>query len=329
VRVMVVRPGVSWSVADVGAGWVEGLREAGADVVDFDWAKRLALISDVTELPLKDVGLLAADSLLATVYVARPDVVLVISGWDIPPSVYQTWRRLGQKVILVHTEAPYEDDRHLTMIWCADVHLLNDPVSVARMRDAGADAYYAHHCYRPIVHHPGAGRRDLDFVFVGSGFAGRREFLARVDFAGRTPLLAGHWVNPGPVEPWVDPDLPSPLPNADAADLYRRARTSINLYRLDHVQRPELAVGWAMAPREVEMAACGLWFARMPRPEGDDLLPMLPTFDDPDECSEQLAWAWKHPDLAEQAADRAREAIADRTFTNLARAALGALAARA
>lgn len=32
-----------------------------------------------------------------------------------------------------------------------------------------------------------------------------------------------------------------------------------------------------------KLAACGTFFARDPRPEGDELFPMLPTFTDPGE----------------------------------------------
>ena len=74
-----------------------------------------------------------------------------------------------------------------------------------------------------------------------------------------------------------------------------------------------------MGPREVEMAATGLWFTRDPRPEGDQVLPMLPTFTSPEEASEQIRWALRTNTLRQVAAARARAAIADRTFENNAR----------
>jgi hypothetical protein len=68
------------------------------------------------------------------------------------------------------------------------------------------------------------------------------------------------------------------------------------------------------------MAAVGAFFLRDPRPEGDALFPMLPTFTTPGEAADQLRWYLAHPDARETAAAKAREAVADRTFdSNAAR----------
>ena len=40
----------------------------------------------------------------------------------------------------------------------------------------------------------------------------------------------------------------------------------------------------AMGPREIEMAACRLFFLRDPRPECDEVFPMLPAFDGPEDA---------------------------------------------
>jgi hypothetical protein len=73
-----------------------------------------------------------------------------------------------------------------------------------------------------------------------------------------------------------------------------------------------------MGPREVELAACGSFFMREPRGEGDDLFPMLPTFTTPAEFESQLRWWLAHPQERKAAAVAAQAAIADRTFTNTA-----------
>ena len=74
-----------------------------------------------------------------------------------------------------------------------------------------------------------------------------------------------------------------------------------------------------MGPREVEMAACGLPFVRDPRPESDEVFPMLPSFDGPEDAGEKIRWMLSHEREREKLAIMAREAIADRTFTNSAR----------
>jgi spore maturation protein CgeB len=107
------------------------------------------------------------------------------------------------------------------------------------------------------------------------------------------------------------------MDNTVTADLYRSAKVSANLYRKEHSDQSH-ADGWAMGPREVELAACGTFFLREARPEGDDLFPMLPTFETPEEFSDQLRWWLTHDTERVEAAGLARKAIADRTFTNTA-----------
>jgi spore maturation protein CgeB len=97
--------------------------------------------------------------------------------------------------------------------------------------------------------------------------------------------------------------------------VYRSARTGINFYRRE-AEDEHAAQGWACGPREIEMAACGLWFARDPRPESDELFGMLPAFTSPAEASAQIRWALAHPAGRERAAAGARAAIADRTFAS-------------
>jgi len=113
---------------------------------------------------------------------------------------------------------------------------------------------------------------------------------------------------------------PDCVDNAQGVRLYQHAKTGINLYRREtSITEGWDGEAWSMGPREVEMAATGLWFTRDPRPEGDQVLPMLPTFTSPEEASEQIRWALRNNTLRQVAAARARAAIADRTFENNAR----------
>jgi hypothetical protein len=101
-------------------------------------------------------------------------------------------------------------------------------------------------------------------------------------------------------------------------------RVGINLYRRDGVDGGS-ADGVAISPREVEMAACGAFFLRQSRPEGDEVLAALPTFTEPGEATDLLRWYLARPDERAERASRARAAIADRTFDNQARALLALL----
>jgi hypothetical protein len=327
---MVVWPGVSWSVADVARGWARGLRALGVDVCTFRLDRRVEwLETAVTELgldvTLRDCWRMAAESFLGAMYEMQPDVVVVVSGWHLPPDTYRLLKDRGVKVVLVHTESPYQDVRMSTMAWCADLHLVNDPVGALRMREMGVEhAYYTHHCYDPAVHHPATEAPTRNVVFCGSGFAGRGELLSAVDWEALGGLtLAGQWHDFEALDRWWDKTLPSPLPNEQTADLYRAGRLGLNIYRDDYIEHPDLVDGWAVGPREIEMAACGLVFARQARPESDRLFPMLPTFSDADELADICAWWLAHDDERATTSTALQAAVADRTFDNNARGLLG------
>ena len=323
---MVVWPGATWATADVARGWARGLANAGVTVIPFRLDQRLAWLEQhytAEEAVAADAPVVArrraGEMLAGALYEHRPDLLLVVDGKDIPPEVWHGLRARGERVILVHTEAPYELDRICAMHWCADVHLVNDPVAVEPLRQHTPHVFYVPHAYDPTVHHPGTVDPEHEVVFVGSGFAGRAAFLAAVDWprAGRL-TLAGHWRHPNAALPaclaGAVADLPEPLPNEATADLYRTSAVGLNLYRIDHLDRPDVGDGWAVGPREVEMAACGLVFARQARPEGDRLFPMLPTFSSPEELTDLLAWWLARPALRLEAAEAACAAVADRTF---------------
>ena len=109
------------------------------------------------------------------------------------------------------------------------------------------------------------------------------------------------------------------MDNTETADVYRSTRSSLNLYRREARDGDgATADGVAMGPREVELAACGTFFLRDPRPESDHVLSMLPTFHEPDEVRPLLDWWLTHDRVRERVAAHARDAIADRTFRNSA-----------
>jgi hypothetical protein len=112
------------------------------------------------------------------------------------------------------------------------------------------------------------------------------------------------------------------MDNADAVRLYRSARSSLNLYRKE---ASATADGWAMGPREVELAATNTFFVREPRGESDEVLHMLPTFRSAGELREVLCWWLGHDKQREAAAASARSAIAERTFVANATQLLTAL----
>nr|MDT0658026.1 glycosyltransferase [Micromonospora sp. DSM 115978] len=344
---LVVQPGPNFSVADVYTGWCEALRDAGERVSRYNLDERLTLYGSVlveTDEPgqfrrafdAPAAITRAVDGLYSHLYRWQPDVLLVVSGFFIPIDLIDLARRRGTRVVLLCTEQPYELQRELALAAHTDLTLLNDPTYIERFREVTA-AEYMPHAYRPMVHCPGPPVYDsrYDLSFVGTGYPSRIAFLERMlAAAGPRPrldvMLAGNWQalpNESPLCGLVGHDREMCLDNADAVEVYRSTRVGINLYRRE-AEAEHLADGWAMGPREVEMAACNLFFLRESRPEGDELLPMLPTVDSPEHAAERLRWWLAHPDAREAAARAAREAVADRTFDNHAARLLGWLTRR-
>lgn len=331
-KVLVVEPGPHFSVADVSNGLIKGLKANGVEVGVLGLAERLNFYSEAhierdgeyVKAFAPDAAIeMAAKGLEVMLYEWWPDVVVVVSGFFIPPSVWAVLARRPHHVVLWCTESPYEDDRQMRPARYADTVVLNDPLNIDEYRThVNERTFYFPHSYDPDRHKPGRRRAEdaSDFAFVGTGFPSRIEFFEQVDWSGINAKFGGNWqlvAGGSPLEPLLLHGRSECLDNADAARLYRSASVTANLYRKETSEGGQ-ADGWAMGPREVELAACGSFFLREPRAEGDELFPMLPTFSSPAEFESLLRWWLKHPKQRKAAATAAREAIADRTFTNAA-----------
>jgi spore maturation protein CgeB len=331
VRVLAVAPGPAFSVQDVHAGWVEALRGFGVHVSEFNLDERLSFYSqaqldrgDGPDVALTDAQAkqLAVNGLFSACYQLVPDVLLVTSGFFVPTKMLDLIRSRGTKVVLIHTEEPYEHDRDITRAAHADVNIVNDPTHLDEFTAFG-DAWYQPHCYRPDVHKPGPVQAEAasDFCIVGTGYPSRVEFLEQVDFDGVDVALAGNWQATGedsPLRKYLAHDIDACVDNTEAVTLYQSTKISANLYRRE-ANAPHLSAGWSMGPREVELAATGCFFLRDPRGESDAVLGMLPLFTSPGEFGDLIRWHLQHPDVRARLAEQARTAIADRTFTNAAR----------
>ncbi len=330
-RAVVIHPGPYYSVADVNHGIVDGLRANGVETVGVNFDDYLAFFVGahikrggefVAALEYEAAVRCAAVACIeAACYEFWPDIVVIVSGFFVPPEKYPLMRARGHKVVLWCTESPYEDERQLWMANSADVVVLNDPTNIDEFRKHNPDTFYIPHAYDPKIHYPGPAHPGLrsDFCFVGTGYPSRIDLLEKVDWSGLDPvIIGGNWTSvadDSPVLPLLLSERGHCIDNTDTAVLYRSTLCSANLYRKE-AMRDDHIDGWAMGPREVELAACETFYAREPRGESDDLFPMLPVFDTPTELGDIARWAKANPDLADAAAKQARDAIADRTFDN-------------
>lgn len=329
-RFLAVHPGCGFAVADVYEGWVEALRGLGQQVVGFNLEDRLTFYAQakmesdgeyIQALSPDAAALLCSKGLEAACYELLPDVVLVVSCFYIPLQTLDLIRARGSKVVILHMEEPYEVDRETTRAAHADLNMINDPTHLDRFQRV-APTEYVPHAYRPGIHRPGPADPDCrsDFCFVGTGFPSRIEFFEAVDWDGIDVALAGNWQHIGdsPLRKFVAHDLDACCPNAEAVELYRATKASMNIYRRE-ISAGGSVEGWSLSPREVELAASGAFFLRESRGEGDELFPMLPTYEGPVDFEEKLRWWLAHEAQRDTAALGARLAVLDRTFTNSAR----------
>lgn len=338
-RVLMVEPGYDFSVADVHRGWRRALEELGCAVINFNLNDRLTFYAAAHvercgrlqhAMDAEAAARLAIKGLQAVAYEVWPDVIFITSGFFVPPAMYQLFRQRGHTVVLNQLESPYEDARQMARAGLVDVALINDPLNLESFRVVNPKTYYMPAAYDPAIHNPGPPVPSMasDFCFVGTGFPSRIEFFEQVDWGGLDVALAGNWLattEGSPLRKFVAHDLDKCCDNRDTVDLYRSTKVSANLYRREGDESAS-SDGWAMGPREVELAATGTFFLRSPRPEGDEVLGMLPTFIEPGDFGDQLRWWVAHEDERAEVAAAARSAVAQRTFVNNAKQLLRLLA---
>lgn len=337
-RILCVEPGPAFSVQDVHRGWLRAFRHLGCEAVSVNLGDRIDLYSLahihkqgewVKALTDTDALGMAAKGIETAAFEFWPDVVFITSAFFIPAFTMDLLRARGMKVVLLHTESPYEDDKQVERAAYADLNLINDPTNLDRFREV-APTEYQWHSFDEVVHHPRPAVPSAmsEVAFVGTGFPSRVEFLEKIDWSGIDLALAGHWRNladSSPLRPFVSHDIDECIDNDDAVTLYTSSQMSFNIYRTES-QRPELSIGRSCGPREIELAATGTFFARQRRAESDELFPMLPTFETPAELEEVIRWWLPRSELREECATKARAAVADRTFTNAAKRLLATLA---
>jgi len=337
VRALVVNPGPNFSVADVARGWARGLADLGVQVRTFELDKLLDYFAyaytdrngEIVKAHTETEAIqLAAGQIKAACYDWWPDLVIVVSGFFMYPQLIDIMRDRHRHVVLLCTESPYEDEAQLQKAAWYDGVVLNDPTNLNAFAEVcDGPALYAPHAYDPAVHYRAPAKRHADVSWIGTCYPSRARFLEQVDWSGLDVSFGGNFKDaPESLLRFVGHEPEECVDNDVTAEVYRGSLASFNIYRAEtNGQLSDSADGWAMGPREVEMARCGLWFARQSRPESDEVFPMLPTFGDPQELGDQLRWAIANPEARMMAVERAFAAVEDRTFPNNASALLQAL----
>jgi spore maturation protein CgeB len=197
---------------------------------------------------------------------------LVINGMSLHPNGLWALRRIGVKVAVWFTEAPYEvQEHHLAQV--ADLAFTSERSSVAAFQGVldghtGGKAVYLPHAYNPEVHHPLDGGEPPiekhDVVLVGTGFLERQWLLENVDWEGIDLCLGGLWPGIEQSDILARYRQYSCLANEDTVKLYHGAKIVLNPHR------------WApsaesLNPRAYEAAACGAFQITDRRAEVEEL----------------------------------------------------------
>lgn len=297
-KLMVVHPGASVSTHDVHVGLVEALKARGHDVYQYDLAGRIeaagAYLSMVHRKankkdpsiaktpPVQDVLYFACEPIVARALRVQPDWVVIVSAMYFHPDIFLLLQRSGQRVAVLLTESPYDDEKQARVLPFVNLAWTNERVSARRLKIG-----YVPHAYRPALHQPSAPADHVpshDVVFVGTGFSERVGLLSSVDWTGIDLGIYGAWELVGPKSPLKQYLRGDYVDNAKATALYQNAKIGLNLYRSSkgfgrgqgHI---ELAEAESLNPRAYELAATGCFSLSTPRVEVDEVFgEAVPTF---------------------------------------------------
>lgn len=334
-KVLLIAPGPAFAVADVYEKLYKGLVANGCDVVKLPFNDYIDFFAGAhldrgeglkLAVTMQEACAMAADAAIdSCCYQFEPDVVISVSSFFVPQKKYELLRRKGHHVVLWFTESPYEDDKQAWTAGFADTVIVNDPTNLEMFRAVNKNSHYIPHCYDPDIHHPGPSDPEFesDFFFVGTGYPSRVKFFNDIDWSGIEFKLGGNWniARGTPLEKYVVHPIEWCLENVEAQQFYWSTQISANVYRRE-ATADEYIEGWAVGPREIELAATQTFFLREARGESDELFPMMPTFTEPADFEEKLRWWLPRVDERREASIKAAAAVADRTAQQTAAALL-------
>ena len=346
-RLLCVQPGASYSRLDVFNGMVKSLRNQGHDIVQFAldsrigfgsaylhqvWKHARRTMPDLEQPSAADSLYFAGQGVIERALRFQPDWVLIWSAMFLHPDILVLLKRAGQKVGIILTESPYDDMMQVRVLPYTDIAWTNERSSVDFLRQTNPNVHYLPPAHDPSVHYPASppdGTPAHDVVFVGSGFEERVELLRVVNWDGIDFGLYGSWGHLGSRHRLRRYLRDGVVPNDQTVNLYRAAKIGLNLYRQSigfgrNTARIEHAE--SLNPRAVELAACGAFTISDARQEVDELFGAnVPTFQDAAHLESLIRHYLTRPALREQAANAARDAIADWTFDARATQLMGDL----
>ncbi len=235
-------------------------------------ASRLALQSKAAAWDLSDLG--------NEIEAFKPDLLFVVHGRKFSRRFRSAMPRVRSALWLL--DEPYEVDDTSRFSKQFDAVFLNDPSTLHRHESA----QYLPICYDPAAHSYLAGdERPYTTGFIGGANPVRELALSRLARRDLLSYLVGG--------PWRDPLLLKlcrslNIAAEETAQLYRRTRIVLNIFRSVHHYNSSNIAPLSMNPRIYEALQCGALVISEHRPEIESLCPELPTFRSMEEMEYQV-----------------------------------------
>jgi spore maturation protein CgeB len=357
----VVASGHSYSTIDCYAGLVAGFREAGYQTFTYDLHTRIDAAQDwlkfarekygkADDAPIteEDIIYQAGVRTIVKALEVNADAVVIVCGLLYHPMLLILLERMGMPVFTFGTESPYDDERFAVSAKLSTVASVNDAASVdivaGMVRASGENTPIVHMPlgFNPSVHYPGFSDKveqeygeappAHDVVFVGNVYPSRERLLSAIDWTGIDLGLYGVFETVPDDSPLLAYKRGGIIRNVAATAIYQRSKLVLNLFRSEQFG-PDWEVigqktGTAVNPRLIEAAAAGACIVSEWRPEvagmfGDSIA----TFRTADECAAIIRRLLANPAERAERAAAAMACVAGHSYTDRARAIVGALEA--
>ncbi len=234
-----------------------------------------------------------------------PSIVFVVHG----RRFVQRWGNAikGPRTAVWLTDEPYEVDDTASWSRTFDRVFLNDPTTLSRHNHA----FYLPVAFDPSRHFTKGGERDYNVGFIGGYNSIRERALTILAQCGQLSYLVGG--------PWRAPALKRislgiHIPPADVADLYRRTKIIINVFRETHHYNRSRIAPFSLNPRVYEALACGALIVSEPRSEMSELFPLLPTFRNLDDLPRVVETLLSNPAQRESLLNASRRTLEAHTY---------------
>src|SRR5689334_6929913 len=236
-----------------------------------------------------------------------PDLIFIVHGRRFVQRWGTTFRRYRTAVWLV--DEPYEVDDTASWSDRFDFVFVNDRSTVSRHRNAS----YLPTAFDPELHYDENRKRDYDVGFVGGYNSVRERNLLALARAGCLNYVVGG--------PWREAELQklSLSPNlapAAVAELYRRTKIVVNVFREVHHYNRDAIPATALNPRVYEALACGALIVSEPRAELAQVFTDLPTFSNPEHLVALVRELLSNRDKRETVLARCRKHLENHTYAN-------------